>query len=434
FGMTGAVNVSGGCTPSGWSAGPNLPTVLVRAVGVWFPTDGNFYTMGGRTADTAGSDFQHVLRYSPVSNTWTQMGVTLPDNTMNNMACGVLAVAGTPYIYCVGGSAAGQTTATARVFFYNPATDTATTLTGADNWPGNAAGTILPGGFAVTNDKLYILGGFNINVASTNQIWQFDPNGAVGSKWLQRVNTPEGIMYAPTCAINGIIYVGGASDYSGGTVIDTTNSFSFNPTSNTTGAITAIPRATGETRALTFNGRMLVMGGGRVAPNPSSEVDVFDPVSDTWAVNSPVPMFTNARRNFPTDTDGTTRIWLAGGYEPSAPAADMEIFCAGGGSPTPTPTATTTATATATPTATHTPVVTPTATATPTATHTPVITPTATATPTATHTPVVTPTATATSTATATTTVPPSPTPTATACTGRCSPTPRPRFTPRPRP
>src|SRR5438552_1487627 len=294
----------------GWSAGPNMPTVLVRAVGVYFP-DGNFYTMGGRTADTAGSDFQHVLKYSPGTNSWTQMGVTLPDATMNNMACGTLTLGGTPEIYCVGGSQAGQTTATARVFYYNPAADTVVTLTGADNWPGDAAGTILPGGFAETGNKMYILGGFNINVASTNQIWQFDPNGAVGAKWLQRVNTPEGIMYAPTCAINGIVYVGGASDYSGGTVIDTTNSFSFNPTTNTTGAIAAIPRATGETRALNFNGKMMVIGGGRVAPNPSSEVDVFDPVSDTWAVNSPVPAFTNARRNFPTDTDGTTRTWLA---------------------------------------------------------------------------------------------------------------------------
>ena len=143
----------GGCSPS-WSPGPNLPTVLIRAVGVYFPADGNFYTMGGRTADTAGSDFQHVLRYSPGSNTWTQMGVTLPDNTMNNMACGVLTVSGTPYIYCVGGSAATQTTATPRVFFYNPATDTATALTAADNWPGDAAGTILPGGFAVTGNKM----------------------------------------------------------------------------------------------------------------------------------------------------------------------------------------------------------------------------------------------------------------------------------------
>src|SRR5580765_8128119 len=102
----------------------------------------SFLAMGGRTADTAGSDFQHVLQYSPTSNSWTQRGVTLPDNQMNNMACGVLSVSGTPLIYCVGGSAAGQTTATARVFSYNPVTDLATTLTG-DDWPG-ALGTILP--------------------------------------------------------------------------------------------------------------------------------------------------------------------------------------------------------------------------------------------------------------------------------------------------
>jgi hypothetical protein len=59
-------------------------------------------------------------------------------------------------------------------------------LTSGDDWPGNASGTILPGGFAVYNNKLYILGEFNINVSSTNQIWQFDPTAAVGPsgrKW-----------------------------------------------------------------------------------------------------------------------------------------------------------------------------------------------------------------------------------------------------------
>ena len=96
IGMTGVVNVAGGCAQSGWSAGPDMPTVLVRAVGVFFQPDGNFYTMGGRTADTAGSDFQHVLQYSPSSNSWTQKASTLPGNQMNNMACGVLTVAGTP--------------------------------------------------------------------------------------------------------------------------------------------------------------------------------------------------------------------------------------------------------------------------------------------------------------------------------------------------
>ena len=386
FNFVGGASPTPTATPSqcSWSAGPSLPTVLVRGVGVYFP-DGNFYSVGGRTSDTAGSDFQHVLKYSPTSNTWTQMGVTLPDNTMNNMACGVLSLGGTPKIYCVGGSAAGQTTATARVFYYDPATDTATTLTSADNWPGDAAGTILPGGFAETGNKMYILGGFNINVASTNGIYGFDPNGAVGAKWTTSAHTtPEGIMYAPTCAINGIIYVGGASDYSGGTVIDTTNSFSYNPSTDTLGTIAPIPRATGETRGLNFCNRMYVMGGGRVAPNPSNEVDVYDPVSNTWSLGMP---FMNARRNFPTDTDGTNNIWLAGGYEPAAPAADMEKFhCpvspCGGASPTPTATATATSGVSATPTATATATHTPTATATATATFTPTPTPTPRATPT----------------------------------------------------
>jgi plastocyanin len=375
LGMTGVVNVSGGCTPSGWSAGPDMPTVLVRAVGVYFQADGNFYTVGGRTADTAGSDFQHVLQYNPTSNSWTQMASTLPDNQMNNMACGVLAVSGTPLMYCVGGSAAGATTATARVFTYDPATDTPTLL-GSDDWPGDAAGTILPGGFTVANNKLYILGGFNINVASTNEIWEFDPNAAAGSRWTQKVNTPEGIMYAPTCTIDGTIYVGGASDWDtvGATVIDTTNSFSFDPVANTIGTIAAIPRATGETRGLNFNGQMYVMGGGRVAPNPSNEVDIYDPGTNTWTIGDP---FSNARRNFPTDTDGTTRIWLSGGYDIDGvtPLASMEIFCAAAAIPTPTPSPTATPTVAPSATPTVTPSVTPSATPTATPSATPRVTP-----------------------------------------------------------
>src|SRR5206468_241009 len=143
-----------------------------------------------------------------------------------------------------------------------------------------------------------------------------------------------------------------------------------------------------------FNGLMLVMGGGRTLPNPSNEVDAYTPGSNSWAVNTPVPAFVTARRNFPTDTDGTTRIWLAGGYDSSGvPTASMEKFC--NAAPSPTPTATATATATATPTGTV--------------------------------------TATATPTATPTATVPPSPTPTATPG-GRTTPTPRARPTPPPRP
>ena len=36
LGMAGVVNVTGSCGQSGWSAGPAMPTPLVRAVGVYF--------------------------------------------------------------------------------------------------------------------------------------------------------------------------------------------------------------------------------------------------------------------------------------------------------------------------------------------------------------------------------------------------------------
>jgi Kelch motif len=345
------------CSPPSWNAGPDLPSPGVRSVGVYF--NGKFYAMGGRSSDSAGSDFTHPFEYDPNTNTWTTKAATYPDNQVNNMACAVLVANNTGYIYCVGGSAAGAATATARVFRYNPVTDMIETLDAQDNWPGNSSGTILPGGFALWSPPLagfntmYILGGFDINVGSTSQIWEFNQNAGIGAKWTQKVNTPVGIMYAPTCSIHGIICVAGASDFQGGVVVDTTNSFSFDPLTNTIGTIAAIPRATGETRALSLTERsgqqkMLVMGGGRTAPNPSNEVDIYDPGTNTWTTGSPVPAFTTARRNFPTDTDGTTRIWLAGGYDSTGvPVASMEIFCQGAGTPTPTPTATATATATA---------------------------------------------------------------------------------------
>jgi len=127
-GMTGVVNVSGGCAPSGWSAASNIISTAVRSTGVYFQPNGKFYAMGGRSSDTPGSDFTHPFEYDPSSNSWLTKSATYPDNQVNNMACGVLSDAGTPYIYCVGGSAAGATTSTDRVFRYDPVADAITTV------------------------------------------------------------------------------------------------------------------------------------------------------------------------------------------------------------------------------------------------------------------------------------------------------------------
>ena len=150
-----------------------MPNARVRMVGVYFPGNGKFYAVGGRSMDGLGNDFTHPFEYDPTSNTWTIKSATFPDNEVSNMACGVLTDSGTDYIYCVGGSAGGQTTATDRVFRYDPITDTIETI--ASPWPGNVDGITLPGGFAVFLNNLYILGGFRLDTAMTDAIWEFTP-------------------------------------------------------------------------------------------------------------------------------------------------------------------------------------------------------------------------------------------------------------------
>ena len=101
---------------TGWVNGPDLPTTLVRATGVYFPANGRFYAMGGRMSDAFGADMTTPYEYNPKTNTWAYKTAPFPDNQVCNMACGVLTDRGTPYIYCVGGTAAdGSRSATTRV-------------------------------------------------------------------------------------------------------------------------------------------------------------------------------------------------------------------------------------------------------------------------------------------------------------------------------
>src|ERR1043166_2726625 len=201
--------------------------------------------MGGRSADTAGSDFTHPFEYDPGTNAWTTvLAATYPDNQVNNMACGGLTVSGTPQIYCAGGLAAGAATSTARVFSYNPATNAVTPLAAGDNWPGNAGGNNLPGGFAVFQNKLYILGGFTIGGAGLNSIYQFDPTLGVGSKWaLKSAVLPVAMAYVPATAIGTLIFTGGGSTVAAGALTDSTNSFVYNPVGDSISPIVSIPRA-----------------------------------------------------------------------------------------------------------------------------------------------------------------------------------------------
>jgi len=359
--------VGGGASPTpsptvtppscSWGAGPDLPLAGTRFVGVFFPANGKFYVMGGR--DVNNVEFMHPFEYDPVGNSWTTKSATYTDNHVNNMACGVLNDSGTDYIYCAGGSEFAGQTANGHVFRYDPVADAITDIPA--NWPTGDLG-VLPGGFTVFTNKLFILGGYDIpNGTAIDQIWEFTPSPAA---WVQKSAVlPFPLGYIPTTTIGNLIYTGGGVDIQPpppGTLTDTNHAFIYDPVADSISTNTDIPDATSNTRAVNFCNQMYVLGGN--FNTPTNEVQIFDPVSGTWSVGTP---FAIAGRNFAADTDGTNNIWKAGGYDSGlAIIASMEIFncpvspC--GASPTPTPTVTPTPSVTPTPPASPTPRQTPT--------------------------------------------------------------------------
>jgi hypothetical protein len=64
-----------------------MPSVTVRSGWRLFPGQREVLAMGGRSADTAGSDFTHPFEFDPVANSWTTKAATYADNQVNNMAC-----------------------------------------------------------------------------------------------------------------------------------------------------------------------------------------------------------------------------------------------------------------------------------------------------------------------------------------------------------
>jgi Kelch motif protein len=327
---------SGPCTPPGaWEARADFAdTAIVRAWGTYFPADGKFYLFGGRPDDVTGDDFINVHIYDPATDTWTASNATFSDNQTNNMVGGVLDFGGTPLMVVVGGSAAGATDASSSdTRTYDPVGDSLQVLTN-DPWVGNITGKTLPGGAAVYENKLFVFGGFDINTDMVNTITVFDPSAAEGSRWTTMTATlPTPIGYVPAATSNGLIYLFGgstwdASDPTAPVLHDTTESSVYDPDTDTISPVTAIPRATGETRAVTApDGTVWVLGGGREAPNPSSEVDVYDPVGDAWTT---APAFVNPRRNISADIDPATgNIWVVGGYDSGgAPSFFNEQFTA----------------------------------------------------------------------------------------------------------
>ena len=289
--------------------------------------------MGGRSSDAVGSDLMHPLEFDPVQNNWATKAATFPDNMVNDMVCNVLAdPSATPFIYCVGGSASGGSTATNRLFRYDPAADSITQVTAP--WPGNPGGDTLPGGGVAAANKLYVLGGYQIGIGMTNKIWEFRPDTNV---WVQKASVlPVPLGYLAVMAAGNVIYTAGGTVLEPpGTLYDIANVFFYSTSGDQISPRYPLPRQTSGARMVTANLERKVLGGGN--QNTSAHVDVFSNSWQVWLRGEDLAM---ARRNFAAATDGS-RIWLTGGFSSgNTPLNTMEIYQCPASSPTPTPTPT----------------------------------------------------------------------------------------------
>jgi hypothetical protein len=163
-------------------------------------------------------------------------------------------------------------------------------------------------------------------------------------------------------------YIFGGRDGGNGTRVGFDDVQIYNPATDTWewsgdpgSTIPPLPQKRGGMgKAPYYGGEFYVMGGettnqgtGQVAGNVYNRVDVYNPVSRTWRLETPMP---TARHGiFPVVADG--EILVAGGGNHSSISASnvFEIFSSSSPSPTPTTTPTPTPTPTATPTPTPTP-------------------------------------------------------------------------------
>src|SRR5205814_6349206 len=96
----------------------------------------------------------------------------------------------------------------------------------------------------------------------TGAIWEFTPGT---NTWLlKNAVLPVSRGYIPTLAVYDfkvrtyLIYTGGGSDWNGTTLVDTNDSFKYDPITDSISTIASIPRATAETRAVPWAGAMAV--------------------------------------------------------------------------------------------------------------------------------------------------------------------------------
>lgn len=211
-------------------------------------------------------------------------------------------------LYVLGGfyNAAEQTTDRADV--YDPATDTWTRLANVPEKLTHAA---------VAEDgqgNIYLIGGYvgDHPGPSTAKVWKYS---IASNAWSAGPSLPEARGAGAAARIGGrIYYVGGAVRTSVQNTVDRPTHYVLDLTSGTWSSKTPMPNPRNHLGAVALGDKLYAIGGQHAAKEATqnqSQVDVYDPGTDTWTQAAQMP---NARGHVSASTFvHNNQIIVAGG-------------------------------------------------------------------------------------------------------------------------
>ena len=273
---------------SPWAALPPSPVAVSRPAGA--VVGGRFFVIGGE--ESGGARNGYVQAYDPISNTWTNTRMPMPTG-VSNLCAGVI----NDKVYVPGGFTGSSGLTDLQI--YDP---------GLDSWTVDATDPMPSARFgnACTeyNGKLYVFGG-NDGAVTTNTTYIYDPLGSDGNRWTTGASAPFTGQYGAAIAAGAHVFYAGL--YEAG---DTADVMRYDPALDSWTLLPSLTTARGGAQMWTFEGNLVVGGGGWGTYLTSTEVyDLSSGIGGSW---SPGNALVTGRRTFAGAQDDVNSLIYAG--------------------------------------------------------------------------------------------------------------------------
>jgi N-acetylneuraminic acid mutarotase len=274
----------GGATPPAlptlaWTTAAKAPIALAEAQSV--AVNGKLYVFGGYSVTTP--DYQPTNAaeaFDPAANTWTTLAPMPAAETHMGVA------SDGQNIYVAGGytfnpKTTYQTFATANVFKYNIAADSWSTFTALPAARGAGALVYLDG-------ELHFIDGVNTSRVGQTDHWVLSPTDA-NPQWTDSTPVPFSANHTAAVVLNGKIYIVGGQSTSddSSTIADVIVWDPANPSVWT--AVASMPIRRSHAMVSVADGQIIVAGGTTGADIPLASVLAYNPQTNTWTSQTPLP-------------------------------------------------------------------------------------------------------------------------------------------------